>query len=627
MDKLKKRLQEISDRGLLKREATVGAVNAEARTVELSFSSETEYGRWFGIEILGHDATNVRMGRLLDGAPLLWNHDRDDMRGVIESAAIDSDRIGRALVRLSRSPAGEQLMQDIIDGIVTKVSVGYMVHGMKLIEERSDTDVYLVTDWEPFEISMVSIPADNTVGVGRSMENPPQEANPANADTSLKQVLPISIKDTRIMTPEEIAAQEKAKREREEQLRSAGTEAERARVRAINDLGEKFGHTDMARTFAHDGKTVEEFRDALLEAQNKREQQPINQQAKSADIGLTDKEARQFSLMKVVRALSEPTDRRAQEAAVFEFEASATAQKRSGKASERFMLPSDVLTRALNSGTNGASNADTGGFSIANTLMTQSFIEILRNRCVLLQRGSAMGGLVGNIDIPRQTAAATGYWLGEDEDATESNLGLGQISMSPKTVAAYSEITRKLAQQSSMDVEALVRADLAKALALTIDKAGFYGTGSDHQPLGLANQTGIHAQPFATAGKPTFQELIAMETQIALDNADVKSMAYIGNATLRGYLKGVLKFPGAAGESTIWESGGTVNGYATDITNQVNAGDLFFGNWADLLIGMWGGMELMVDPYSGSKKGRLRIVVFQDVDIALRRVESFTLGR
>jgi HK97 family phage major capsid protein len=199
--------------------------------------------------------------------------------------------------------------------------------------------------------------------------------------------------------------------------------------------------------------------------------------------------------------------------------------------------------------------------------------------------------------------------------------------MSPKTVAAYSEVTRKLLNQSSMDVEAMIRYDLAVQLALTIDKAGFYGIGSDHQPLGLANQTGINAQAFATPGAPTYAELVNMETQIALQNADVDSMVYIGNAGLRGKLKTTLKFPTSASDATIWEPGNTVNGYKTDITNQIASGDVFFGNFADLLIGMWGGLEMMVDPYSGSKKGRVRIVCFQDVDVAVRRTASFVLGR
>jgi len=163
-DKLAKRLKEISDKGGLRRTATAGAVDIEARTVELSFSSEVEYERWFGIEVLSHDADAVDLSRLQNGAPLLWMHSWDDQRGVVESVSIDGDRVGRAVVRLSKSPGGEQLLQDIADKIITKVSVGYLVTGMKLTEERDGIDVYTVTSWTPYEISMVSVPADDTVG-------------------------------------------------------------------------------------------------------------------------------------------------------------------------------------------------------------------------------------------------------------------------------------------------------------------------------------------------------------------------------------------------------------------------------------------------------------------------------
>ena len=407
------------------------------------------------------------------------------------------------------------------------------------------------------------------------------------------------------------------------EVRKAG-EAERARTRSILEMGEKFKADDMARDAVKNGLSAEEFQRSLLDHINSRAQRPLAEQMGDANVGLTEKEARNFSFMKVIRALSEPTDKRAHEAAAFEFEASRAAADKLGKNTDKFVIPADVLTRAMNTKTTGAASGDTGGYGIATTLEAASFIDILRSRATIMQLGTTMGGLVGNVDIPKQVAAAQGYWLGEDADATESNLELGQIHLSPKTVAAYSEITRKLMVQSSLDVEALVRVDLAKALALTMDKAGYYGTGSDHQPLGIVNQSGVNAVAF-TNTQPTFAELVAMETQIALDNADVGSMAYVGNAAFRGHAKTALKFDGIAG--TIWEQGNTVNGYRTEITNQVNNGDIVMGNFSDLLIGLWGGLELMVDPYTHSKKGRLRVVVFQDVDFALRRTQSFCVGR
>lgn len=601
------------DGGKAFRTAEVGAVNVEKRTVELAFSSEAEVSRWWGIEVLSHDPAAVDLTRLMDGAPLLLEHDCDDQIGVVESVSIDADRRGRAVVRFGRSAQAEEIFQDVQDKIRRHVSVGYIIEEAKITGETEAGDIWTVTRWMPFEISIVAVPADISVGVGRSMEQPNVEPTPEPIQT---------IEDKPKMENENVTQDVYAESRK-------AADAERARTRSILEMGEKFKAEDLARDAVKDGLSAEEFQRSLLDHMNSRAQRPLNEQVQAADIGLSDKEVRQFSLMKVIRALAEPTDRRAHEDAKFEFEASRAAADKLGKNTDKFVIPTDVLTRAINTATNGSSAGNTGGYGIATNLLASSFIDILRNRATIMQLGSTMGGLVGNIDIPKQVAAASGYWLGEDADATESNLELGQIHMTPKTVAAFSEITRKLMVQSSVDVEALVRADLAKALALTIDKAGYYGTGSSSQPLGIANTTGVHAVNFATASAPTFAELVAMETAIALDNADVASMAYVGNAAFRGYAKTNLKFPGAAipQGGTIWEPGDQINGYRAEITNQINSGDVFMGNFGDLLIGLWNSLELLVDPYTWSKKGRVRVVVFQDIDFALRRTQSFSVGR
>ena len=239
--------------------------------------------------------------------------------------------------------------------------------------------------------------------------------------------------------------------------------------------------------------------------------------------------------------------------------------------------------------------------------------------------GFIMDGLVGDAEIPKQTGGATAYWLGEEEEVQGSSPATGQLKLSPKTVGGRVEISRKLMQQSSPAAEQLVWNDLNRALALKIDKAAYYGTGGDNQPLGLKNISGMNAVSFA-AVNPTFAEMVAMESEIASDNADVDRMSYVINAAMRGHFKTAPRM-GAGTESTIWEPGNTVNGYRTEVTNQIEAGDVFFGNFADLIIAMWGGLDLTIDPYSLSAKGGLRIVGFQDVDFVLRNTESICYGK
>lgn len=639
--------EQINKRGGVYRKAEVTSViDEQNRTVEVAFSSEIEVDRWFGIEVLSHDLGAMRTDRLENGAPVLWMHNWEDQRGVVESVSIDADRRGRAVLRIGKSKLADELWQDILDGIVRHVSVGYKVIRVEVEERSGMPDLVTVIEWEPFEISFVSVPADPTVGIGRSMENAPddQQSSSNNTDESLcnqktrefsmnekilrdaKGNLVRALVDENGNISKVIEIIEKAG-----DAERAASESERNRVRSIMDMAEKYGAEDLARDAVKSDTSVDDFQRQLLDHLNANRGKPLSDQ-NGADIGMTDKEIRDFSFIRALRALSNPTDRRAQEQASFEYEASRAAADKIKKEPQGILVPSDVLKRSLNTSTSGTATGDTGGYSISTNLMSQSFIEMLRNRAVLMQLGTTMGGLVGNILVPRQASGATGYWIGEDDDAPEDGLDLDQVGLSPKTVAALSEVTRKLLMQSSLDVEALIRSDLARALALTIDYAGFYGSGTANQPRGIANTSGINAVDFAGAASggtgvlPTYAEVIDMESSISADNADINSMAYVMASGMRGHFKKTQQFSGTNG-SPIWEPGNTVNGYSTQVTNQILPTDLFFGNFADLLIGMWGGLDLTVDPYTHSSKGRIRVVAMQDVDFILRRVESFCLGR
>lgn len=657
-ERLLARLQEIKERGgYLRRDATVGVIDKEARTVELSFSSETEkVERWFGIEVLGHDQHEVNLTRMNNSAPALWMHVWEDQRGVVVpgTARIDGDRIGRCTVRYSRSPEGEKLFQDIVDKIVTKVSVGYTVEGMRLVEERDGIDVYRVNAWTPYEVSNVSVAADDDIGVGRSLEKPQEEPRQQSAED------PPSIRKTSEPTPtpprtlenmniknlrdgagnlvrakvddngnivEVLEILEKAG----DDVRNAtarGLEAERTRVRSISEMGKQYGKDERAAEFIREGKSAEEFQRAILAdyAAERAKQTPLAEQERGAEIGMDQKDLKRYSLMNVIRALSNPNDAAAQRAAAFEIECSIAAQRQYGKEAKGILIPADVLARGFNAG--GAANtpagATTGSNLVATELMSGSFIEMLRNRTTLMRLGTVLSGLVGNVEIPKQTGGATAYWVGEGGDATEGTPTIGQIALNPKTVAAYTDITRRLAMQSTPDAERIVVNDLRNAMSQAIDFAGYYAPGTGVQPKGIKNYTGINAVDFAAAN-PTFAELVQMETEIAADNADIGQMGYVGNARFRGHCKTTQKFSDTNG-ATIWEPGNTVNGYRAEITNQVANGDVFFGNFADLVIALWGGLDLTVDPYSLSKSGGLRLVVFQDVDFVLRRVESLAWG-
>jgi HK97 family phage major capsid protein len=568
------------DNGIAWRSAEVGAIDAEARTVELAFSSEVEVERWFGIEVLSHAPEAVDLSRLNDGGALLMDHDPTDQVGVVESASIDGDKRGRAVVRFGRSKRASEVFQDVVDNIRRHVSVGYRINAMQLTEERENGDlVYTITSWLPCEISFVSIPADASVGVGRAMENPHIEtAAPAPENSDKQENNQISTQEKRSMTDK---TQDTPNIDAEA-VRRAGSDAERARVRDILEMGEQYGAADLARDFVKDGKPAAEFQRALLSHIEQRQSRPLSEQTADAAVGLTDKEIGQYRFMNVVRALANPTDKKAQKAAAFEIEAGRAAADKAGKEAQGIMVPAEILSRnvfgqrSFNAGQNGQTGAgSTGGNAIATELMASAFVDLLRNSTTIMQLGRTIGGLVGNVDIPRKTARTQGYWIGEGDDAPEGEMDLGQIALNPKTVAAYSDITRRLMMQSSLDVEALVRADLAEALGLAIDLAGYYGSGSAHQPKGISNYTGINAVTFA-ATAPSYAEIVAMETAVAAKNAAVSNMAYVVNATTKGGAKTTQKFPGTPTGATLWEQGDTMNGYQTRVTNQLSGDDVFF---------------------------------------------------
>ena len=584
-------------------------VDAESRTVEFPFSSELAVERWFGDEVLSHDKAAADLTRLNDGAPLLFNHNMDEIIGVLEKAWIGTDKRGYAQVRFAKTARADEVLSMVNDNILRNVSFGYRISEM--VESIKDgKSTYTATRWEPFEVSLVTVPADHTVGIGRAEADDKRDVTVHRIQEESAQPAEITI--------EEPTMTEQAAPVDVQVVATQAAEAERSRIAAIEALGQRFSASDLSRKLISEGVTLDAARAAFLE-EIKVDQKPIT--GKEADVGLTDKEVRQFSVLRALNALANPSDKNAWEAAAFEREVSEAGAKAAGKSARGIFVPGEIL-RAQRDLTAGTSTA--GGNLVATNLMADSFIDLLRNKSIVQRAGATvMNGLVGNVAIPKQSGAATAYWVAESGAPTESQQTVGQVAMSPKTVGAYTDFSRRLILQASLDVENMVRRDLAAVIALAIDSAALYGTGASNQPTGLKLQSGINTKDFAAA-TPTFAELVAMESEVAADNADVGTMRYLVNAAMRGGLKSAEKFSTTG--QTIWEPGSTVNGYATEVSNQIASGDVFFGNFADLLIGFWSGLDLTVDPYAGATSGTVRVIALQDVDIAVRNAVSFCYG-
>lgn len=565
-------------------------VDEEKRTVRMAVSSEEPVDRSFGKEILDHDERSIDLEFAQSGRmPLLLDHDPRQQIGVVENVDLDgSTRRLRATVRFGKNGLAKEIFDDVADGIRSNISVGYQVNKM----DREESDSYRVSSWSPMEVSVVSIPADKSVGIGRAAETSP--AKPVTETPTMETTMTDEVK----IDVEAVKA---------EAARAAAKETSE-----IYRLAAKHNQRQMADEAVKNGTSLAEFRGQILDVIGSK---PLD----DSDIGLSKKEVRNFSLMRAIRAMANPSDRGAQVAAEFEFEAAGEAAKRDGVDPQGLYIPADVRRswsqRDLNTSDDSA--------MVAEDYRGGDFIDVLRNASSVMQAGATMlTGLVGDVKIPKKTAASTAGWIStEGGAASESEPTFGQVSLAPKSLGAFTDITRLMMMQSSLDIEALVRNDLSTGLALAIDNGGLQGSGSSGQPTGIANTSGINAPTDFAAANPTFAEVVAMETAVAEDNALMGNLAYILPASMYGALKTTAKDSGSG--QFVVEPGGTMNGYRAIVSNQVTAGDLYFGNFADLLIGMYGGLDITVDPYTASTSGTVRIVALQTVDVAVRHAVSF----
>jgi HK97 family phage major capsid protein len=359
-------------------------------------------------------------------------------------------------------------------------------------------------------------------------------------------------------------------------------------------------------------------------------------------IGLTERETKRFSFIRAINAMANPGNRAAQDAAGFEFECSQAAQKVSGRNSRGLMVPQDVLVASRANMVAGTGNV--GGYLKATELHPESFVDALRNRCAILKAGAMeMSGLVGDVAVPKITTGTVASWVAEDSAVSQTNPVLGQMTLTPRQCGAYVDISKKLMVQATPAADVLVQNDLSQAIATAIDLAAIHGTGTN-QPTGIigAAGTGISGVSSnytdATNGAaPTYAHLVSLETAVASANGDAGNLCWITNAKVRGKLRQL--FANSYSTVPLWTNapGGTgdgeILGYRALVTNQVSSTTTrgsstsicswaLFGNFADLVIGFWSGLDLTVDPYSLSTTGQVRVVAIQMVDINLRQAAS-----
>lgn len=454
---------------------------------------------------------------------------------------------------------------------------------------------------------------------GKAVDNPDESDSPK-----------ISIKQKQSPLMDENKTQEQI---------DAAVKLRTTEIENIYAIAEKFGARDEAKKFISEGKSLGDFQHFVLTEKLKAEVVETD-----PNVGLSKKEIKQWSLTKALRDLITTGSVQG-----LEKEASIATAKALGREPKGFFIPNDAATtslaeanglsdpvvKSLNSAVAAMTKAlnvstfSAGGAFVATDVLGSELIDLLRNKMFVTSLGArALSGLVGNVAIPRQTGGATGYWLSESASNTESDQTVGQIGLTPHRLGAYTAYQKELLFQASLDVEGFVRDDLMKILAIARDLAALNGSGAAGQPVGIINWTGIGSVTFSAAA--TWAKMIDFETQVANANADLGSMAYLATPNTRAKLKAATKIASSQYSNFIWETGkngsGEVNGYRAEATLQVPSDKVIFGNWNDLLLADWAGMDVVVNPYAGDINAQIRVVIHEWVDNAVRHAGSFTVS-
>lgn len=601
----------------------VKVTRAADNITRLSFpaSSETPVQRWFGEEILRHDDKSVRMERMNGGAaPLLFNHNWDDPVGMVDSARIKDARLWVDAHLFDTARAKE--VAAMIEGGMRNVSIGYEIN---TVEEDVKAARYTATDWSVLEVSFATVPADPSVGVGR-------DADPQAKPVRLVRAAEVSTPAAPAAQPKEAKMADKqdtpAGNDPAEQTRGmpaqpkqgpSGADVERERQAAITNLCQAGNVPEATRQmWITSGMGWDEIsRDYLAIQKQRTEATPKS----DAALGLSKDETKRYSLFNAIRAVADKNWANAG----FELECSRAIAAKLQRIQDpnKFYVPFEVQQRPVAKRDLTVGTASAGGYLVATNNM--SFIELMRNRSVAYSMGATrMSGLVGSVTVPKQTAAGTAVWLAnEASTATESAQTFGQMALTPKTVGAYTEISRQLLLQSSPDAEGIVSSDLATVCALAIDVGAIRGSGASGEPQGIVGTAGVGSvtgTSLAAAG------ILEFQSDVAGGNLLIDSCGYVTTPAVAALLMARPELP-STGTTRLWLGSmlnGSMFGMRAMSSNQMSSATMLFGDWSQVVIGEWGVLEVEVNPYANFQAGIIGVRAMVSIDVGLRYGGAFS---
>jgi len=625
-------------------------LHAEPRgqTYVASLSSEQPVERDFGVEVLEHTAEAVDLSRARDGLPLLFNHDTQRLIGRVSGLHVAERRL-RGSLAFFDTTEGRQALVAVENGH-REVSVRY-----EILKTRSERDgVVRVTRWKPYEASVVSVPADATVGIGRAAPSP-HAAHTAHTEHSMQDDIPQDPPLQQSRSQRRAAQASAAALAATEQ---SAVEAERERIKTIRLIcrQQKVGDEFADRAIA-EGVSIDDFCPALLEHVEARRKAnavfvPIPSSFGASDISVQSREwahmVNRFSIGRLMQARLDP--------ATFlrhagpEMEVSQELARGAALPSNGVFVPIEAFFGSViraHQRSLSVAVAAAGGNTVQTTIDPSLFADALRTRTIAGALGARLlPGLSSTLVIPRKTATTAAGWLTETGAAASSDPAFDQLTLAPKRIGAYTDVSRQLILQSELAMEELVQADLTQTILVELDRVALLGTGASNQPRGITNTAGVGSVVGGTNGAQiNWGHVLDLERAVADANAqvDLGACGYAINPKSRGWMKRTQKVAASSAELILGDdamdaSGITrLNGYRCGVSTQLPSNGtkgtssgvcstLIYGCWSELFIGIFGpAVEVIVDPYTLATTAQVRVTANLFADIGVRRAASFAV--
>lgn len=566
-------------------------VNEDTREITFSCASDTPYLRsdedaklaYNQILVISEDA--VDLSRLNNSAPLLFNHDTDKLLGVVEKAWVQGDRIF-VRVRFSKNDAfADRIYRDILDGIIKNVSIGYVVEDYEDKKQNGEYNRY-VTRWLIYEASIVSIPADTSVGIRQLniKDNKMEE----KIETKIEQVVEVKELQTPVKDEVEDTVNEQAVEEAQEEVKACDDKEEE--IKKLREENEALKEQIKAC------EKVEE-KACEVDEETKEEIEKIG-----ADFDVPQEEIKSAIEQKLsVKEFKNIVKNKS-------FNIINKKENKTMKHEFRDFLAARDFDKPF-------VMRDFTGFADEALVGTETtpLVAALDKR-LGVKGYRAINGLHSNISIPVET---TRVQVGAKDicaPADDSNPEFTNVTLSPNKITGSVLICKQMLANTNSDVEAYIVDALLKEITYQIEA----------MMLGKVATAAATEINYASINSITWQDILAM--QAALGNYMLNSTSFVMSPAARAALKATPK-----AENTIAGficEGNEVNGYRVDVSGVVGNDNIYFGDWSELVLGTWGdGIEILVDPYTESRAGNVIVVASALVDAAVVQPDAFCIGK